>query len=163
MQFLRKKALSLSALRAHQENHILLFHCSGLTSRQWRQIKNILCTIKGKTLFKPNLEKKNLKKKPNRDGPTCILYLTETPNTLITMKWSQLLPAQNLVLLYGQNGSLVFNHMEKATTLETSVFQQLLGFMFLPGACFLFLVEQIRFFGNNSVVIQNHPLDDAVI
>nr|WIA66283.1 ribosomal protein L10 [Apopellia endiviifolia]WIA66324.1 ribosomal protein L10 [Apopellia endiviifolia]WIA66365.1 ribosomal protein L10 [Apopellia endiviifolia]WIA66406.1 ribosomal protein L10 [Apopellia endiviifolia]WKW95127.1 ribosomal protein L10 [Apopellia endiviifolia] len=144
MQFLRKKALSLSALRAHQENHILLFHCSGLTSRQWRQIKNILCTIKGKTLFKPNLEKKNLKK----NGPTCILYLTETPNTLITLPWRSPAYSQNLVLLYGQNGSLVFNHMdmEKATTLsiETSVFQQLLGFMFLPGACFLFLVEQIR-------------------
>jgi hypothetical protein len=31
--------------------YILLFHCSGLTSRQWRQLKNILCTFQGRTLF----------------------------------------------------------------------------------------------------------------
>nr|QIA60867.1 ribosomal protein S10 [Makinoa crispata] len=160
-KFLRKKALSLrsSALRAQeiekQYPYILSFHCSGLTSRQWRQIKNILCTIKGKTLFKPKERKR--KKNPNNRGhwiaqlapsagPTCILYLAKkAPNNT----WSQLLPpasySQNLVLLYGQDGSTVFNHMdmEKATTLETTlVFQQLLGLMCLPGACFLFLVEQ---------------------
>nr|QIA60077.1 ribosomal protein S10 [Radula japonica] len=162
-KFIRKKALSLrsSALRRAQEiekqyPYILLFHCSGLTSRQWRQIKNILCTIKGKTLFKPK-EKKNKNIMP-RDhwiaqfaysaGPTCILYVTKkAPNNT----WSQLLlpPAyysQNLVLLYGQDGgATVFNHMdmEKATTLETTLlFQQLLGLLFLPGACFVFLVEQ---------------------
>nr|QIA60825.1 ribosomal protein S10 [Metzgeria leptoneura] len=162
-KFIRKEALSLrsSAPRAReiekQYPYILLFHCSGLTSRQWRRIKNILCTIKGKTLFKPKEKKKNIM--PNNRGhwiaqlalsagPTCILYLTEkAPNNT----WSQLpLPpasySQNLVLLYGQDGgATVFNHMdmEEATTLETtSVFQQLLGLMFLPSACFLFLVEQ---------------------
>nr|UYI31453.1 ribosomal protein L10 [Calypogeia sphagnicola f. sphagnicola]UYI31495.1 ribosomal protein L10 [Calypogeia suecica]WCP19018.1 ribosomal protein L10 [Calypogeia suecica]WCP19144.1 ribosomal protein L10 [Calypogeia suecica]WCP19186.1 ribosomal protein L10 [Calypogeia sphagnicola f. sphagnicola] len=167
-KFLRKKALSLrsSALRRAEDiekqyPYILLFHCSGLTSRQWRQIKNILCTIKGKTLFEPRERKKNKNSLPNNRGgghwiaqlassagPTCILYLTKkAPNNT----WSQLLLplapySQNLVLLYGQDvGATVFNHMdmEKATTLETtSVFQQLLGLMFLPGACFLFLVEQ---------------------
>lgn len=163
-KFLRKKALSLRSsalLRRAQEiekqyPYIFLFHCSGLTSRQWRQIKNILCTIKGKTLFKPK-ERKNkniimprshwIGQLASSAGPTCILYLTKkAPNNT----WSQLLlpPAsysQNLVLLYGQDGGAnVFNHMDmkKATTLETtSVFQQLFGLMFLPGACFLFLVE----------------------
>lgn len=165
-KFLRKKVLSLrsSALRRAQEiekqyPYILLFHCSGLTSRQWRQIKNILCTIKGKTLFKPKEKKKIKNILPNNRGhwiaqlassagPTCISYLTKkAPNNT----WSQLLlpPAsysQNLVLLYGQDGgATVFNHMdmEEATGLETtSVFQQLLGLMLLPGACFSFLVEQ---------------------
>nr|YP_010881110.1 ribosomal protein L10 [Moerckia flotoviana]QDE10625.1 ribosomal protein L10 [Pallavicinia lyellii]WIA66612.1 ribosomal protein L10 [Moerckia flotoviana] len=165
-KFLRKKTLSLrsSAPRAAQEiekqyPYILLFHCSGSTSRQWQKIKNILCTIKGKTLFKPKDKKKRKNILPNNRGgghwiaqlassagPTCILYLTKkAPNDT----WSQLLlPAsysQNLVLLYGQDGSTVFNHMdmEKATASETtSVFQQLLGFMLSPGACFLFLVEQ---------------------
>nr|QIA59911.1 ribosomal protein S10 [Asterella wallichiana] len=160
-KFLRKKALSLrsSALWPQEIKkkypYILLFHCSGLTSRQWRQIKNILCTIKGQTLFKPKEKKQNIL--PNNQGhwiaqlassagPTCILYFTkEAPNNT----WSQLLPSasysQNLVLLYGQDRSTVFNHMDikKATTLETtSVFQQLFAFMFFPGACFLFLVEQ---------------------
>nr|YP_009545087.1 ribosomal protein L10 [Gymnomitrion concinnatum]AZB86830.1 ribosomal protein L10 [Gymnomitrion concinnatum] len=168
-KFLRKKALSLrsSALRRAEDiekqyPYILLFHRSGLTSRQWRQIKNILCTIKGKTLFKPKEIEENKNSLPNNRGgghwiaqlassagPTCILYLTKkAPNNT----WSQLLLptaasySQNLVLLYGQDvGATVLNHMdmEKATTLETtSVFQQLLGLMFLPGACFLFLVEQ---------------------
>nr|WIA66817.1 ribosomal protein L10 [Pellia epiphylla] len=157
-QFLRKALHSrISALRTQdkiekQYPYILLFHRSGLTSRQWRQIKNILCTIKGKTLFKrrknPNQNRAQLAS--GRAGPTCILYFTKA-NT-----WSQLLPpasfhSQNyLVLLYGQNNGsstvYVFNHMdmEKATTSETSVFQQLLGFMFLPGACLLFLVEHIQ-------------------
>nr|YP_004927717.1 ribosomal protein L10 [Treubia lacunosa]AEH99764.1 ribosomal protein L10 [Treubia lacunosa] len=164
-KFLRDKALSLksSALWAKeiekQYPYILLFHCSGLTSRQWRQIKNILCTIKGQTLFKPKENKKEKNILTNNQGhwiaqlaysagPTCISYLTgEAPNNT----WSQLLPSasysQNLVLLYGQDRSTVFNHMDikKATTLETkSVFQQLFGFMFLPGACFLFLVEQVN-------------------
>jgi hypothetical protein len=165
-KFLRKKVLSIrsSALRQAQEiekqyPYILLFHCSGLTSRQWRQIKNILCTIKGKTLFKPKEKGKIKNIMPNNrghwiaqlvssTGPTCILYLTKkAPNNT----WAQLLlpPAsysQNLVLLYGQDaGATVFNHMdmEKATGLErTSVFQQLLGLMLLPSGCFLFLVEQ---------------------
>nr|WHW95990.1 ribosomal protein S10 [Aneura pinguis]WHW96032.1 ribosomal protein S10 [Aneura pinguis] len=161
-KFLRKKALSLrsgAAPRAQeiekQSPYILLFHCSGLTSRQWRRIKNILWTIEGKTLFKPREKKKNINNRGHwiaqlafGAGPTCILYLTEkAPNNT----WSQLplSPAsysQNLVLLYGQDGgATAFNHMdmEEATTLETtSVFQQLLGLMSLPGACFLFLVEQ---------------------
>nr|YP_010881151.1 ribosomal protein L10 [Pallavicinia lyellii]WIA66653.1 ribosomal protein L10 [Pallavicinia lyellii] len=160
-KFLRKKALRSSARAQEIEKqypYILLFHCSGLTSRQWQQIKNILCTIKGRTLFKPKDKKKRKNILPNdrgghwiaqlasSAGPTCILYLTKkAPNDT----WSQLLPpasySQNLVLLYGQDGSTVFNHMDmkKATTLETtSVFQQLLGFMFLPGARFLLLVEQ---------------------
>nr|YP_009674853.1 ribosomal protein L10 [Fossombronia foveolata]QDE12819.1 ribosomal protein L10 [Fossombronia foveolata]QIA59952.1 ribosomal protein S10 [Fossombronia cristula] len=170
-KFLQKKALSLrsSALRAQeiekQYPYILSFHCSGLTSRQWQQIKNILCTIKGKTLFKPKEKKRKKSILPNNRGhwiaqlassagPTCILYLTKkAPNNT----WSQLLPpasySQNLVSLYGQDRSTVFNHMdmEKATTLETTlVFQQLLGFMFLPGACFLLLVEQAN--GQKKVI-----------
>nr|YP_009674938.1 ribosomal protein L10 [Haplomitrium hookeri]QDE12946.1 ribosomal protein L10 [Haplomitrium hookeri] len=162
-KFLRKKALSLRSSAPWAEDiekqypYILLFHRSGLTSRQWRQIKNILCTIKGQTLFKPKEKKRSRNILPNNQGhwiaqlassagPTRLLYLTkEAPNHT----WSQLLPSasysQNIVLSYGQDRSTVFNHMdiEKATTLETkSVFQQLLGLMLLPGACLLFSVEQ---------------------
>nr|QIA60162.1 ribosomal protein S10 [Haplomitrium mnioides]QIA60204.1 ribosomal protein S10 [Haplomitrium mnioides] len=162
-KFLREKALPLRSSAPwakdieKQYPYILLFHRSGLTSRQWRQIKNILCTIKGQTFLKPRERRRSRNILPNNQGhwiaqlassagPTRILYLTKkAPNHT----WSQLLPSasysQNLVLLYGQDRSNVFNHMDigEATTSETkSVFQQLLGLILLPGACFLFLVEQ---------------------
>ncbi len=92
--------------------YIILFHCSGLTSRQWRQLKNILCTFQGRILFQSSCRGK-LPYKKKQGGfiaqfafsasPTCILYLIrKTPDNT----WSQLLPSafykQNLVLLYGQ-------------------------------------------------------------
>jgi hypothetical protein len=46
--------------------YILLFHCSGLTSRQWRQLKNILCTFQGRTSFQSNYRGKLPYKKKAR-------------------------------------------------------------------------------------------------
>ena len=51
---IRKKAQEIEK----KSPYILLFHCSGLTSRQWRQLKNILCAFRGRTLFQPNYKGK---------------------------------------------------------------------------------------------------------
>lgn len=141
---IRKKAQEIEK----KSPYILLFHCSGLTSRQWRQLKNLLCAFRGRTLFQPNYKHK-CPQKNKQDGkqgvfieqlaysagPTCILYLTkEAPDNT----WSQLLQPkynQNLVLLYGQLQSTLVNHMDikKAANLEiTPVFQQLFELIFYP-------------------------------
>jgi ribosomal protein L10 len=138
---IRKKAQEIEK----KSPYILLFHCSGLTSRQWRQLKNLLCAFRGRTLFRPNYKRKLphknkqggfIEQLASSAGPTCILYLTkEAPDNT----WSQLLPLasynQNLVLLYGQLQSTLVNHMDikKAANLEiTSVFQQLFELIFYP-------------------------------
>ena len=143
---IRKKAQEIEK----KSPYILLFHCSGLTSRQWRQLKNLLCAFRGRTLFQPNykgkLPHKNkqggfIEQLAYSAGPTCILYLTKetadnTNNN--TNTWLQLLQPkynQNLVLLYGQLQSTLINHMDikKAANLEiTSVFQQLFELIFYP-------------------------------
>lgn len=138
---IRKKAQEIEK----KSPYILLFHCSGLTSRQWRQLKNLLCAFRGRTLFQPNYKAKLPDKNKQGGfieqlaysaGPTCILYLTkEAPDNT----WSQLLPSasynQNLVLLYAQLQSTLVNHMDikKAANLEiTAVFQQLFELIFYP-------------------------------
>jgi hypothetical protein len=148
---IRKKAQKIE----NKSPHILLFHCSGMTSRQWRQLKNILCTFQGRTLFQPSCRGKLPYKKKQGGfiaqfafsaGPTCILYLIrKTPNNT----WSQLLPLafykQNLVLLYGQLQSTLVNHMDikRAVDLETlSVFQQLFELIFYPYNSLCFCLNQ---------------------
>nr|YP_009863199.1 ribosomal protein L10 [Anthoceros agrestis]QHD46964.1 ribosomal protein L10 [Anthoceros agrestis]QKD76655.1 ribosomal protein L10 [Anthoceros agrestis] len=137
--FLKKKAQEIDK----QSPYILLFHCSGLISEQWRQFKNLLCAIHGKTLFQPsrnrelpheNKQNGFLAEHASKAGPTCFLYLTrKTPDDT----WSQWPPAasynQNLVLLYGKFGSTLLNHMDidEAADLEiTSVFQEFFWILF---------------------------------
>lgn len=134
---IRKKAQEIEK----KSPYILLFHCSGLTSRQWRQLKNILCAFRGRTLFQPNykgkLPHKNkqggfIEQLASSAGPTCILYLIEeAPNNT----WSQLLPSafynQNLVLLYGQLQSTSVNHMDiekKVVNLDITLFRLIVMF-----------------------------------
>ena len=38
--------------------YILLFHCNGLTSWQWQQLKKVFCAFQGRTLFQPNYKEK---------------------------------------------------------------------------------------------------------
>lgn len=155
---IRKKAQEIEK----KSPYILLFHCSGLTSRQWRQLKNLLFAFRGRTLFQPNykgkLPHKNkqggfIEQLAYSAGPTCILYLTKetadnTNNN--TNTWLQLLQPkynQNLVLLYGQLQSTLVNHMDikKAANLEiTSVFQQLFELIFYPYNSFQFMLHHTR-------------------
>jgi hypothetical protein len=133
--------------------YTILFHCSGLTSQQWRQLKNLLYVTHGQTLFQPSAFSSTLH---DSAGPTCILYLTdscEPPGTkcsnsdisaeLLDTKWwpkllqnvSYLESQKNLVLLYGQYQYTLVNHMDikKSTTLEkVSISQQFFFYMLYP-------------------------------
>nr|YP_003412084.1 hypothetical protein PhlaMp02 [Phaeoceros laevis]ACT75292.1 unknown [Phaeoceros laevis] len=147
--FLKKKAQEINK----QSPYILLSHCSGLISEQWRQFKNLLCAIHGGTLFRPSRNRKLahenkqnsfLAQHASKAGPTCFLYLTKnTPDDT----WSQLQPSasynQNLVLLYGKLGSTLLNYMDiyEAADLEiTSVFKEFFWLLFHPSyeLCFCF-------------------------
>nr|QXT44729.1 hypothetical protein [Nitellopsis obtusa] len=120
--------------------YIILFHCSGLTSQQWRQLKNLLYVIHGQTLFQPSVFSSTLH---DSAGPTCILYLTDSEPPGTDTKWwpkllqnvSYLESQKNLVLLYGQYQYTLVNHMDikKSTTLEkVSISQQFFFFMLYP-------------------------------
>nr|WRK84402.1 ribosomal protein L10 [Phylloglossum drummondii] len=136
-----------------ESSYIFSFHCSGLTSKQWRHPKNILCTFQGRTLFQPNCKWKLPHKTEqggffaqlaSRAGPTCFFYFTqEVPD----QAWSQLLPPahhnQNLVLLYGQHRYTLVNHMniqKAADSKATSVFPPFFLLMVYPWLylCFCF-------------------------
>nr|YP_006234281.1 ribosomal protein L10 [Phlegmariurus squarrosus]YP_010704309.1 ribosomal protein L10 [Huperzia crispata]AEV55724.1 ribosomal protein L10 [Phlegmariurus squarrosus]WCP18585.1 ribosomal protein L10 [Huperzia crispata] len=136
-----------------ESSYIFLFHCSGLTSKQWRHPKNILCTFQGRTLFQPSCKWKLPHKTEqggffaqlaSSAGPTCFFYLTkEAPD----QAWSQLLPPayhnQNLVLLYGQHRYTLVNHMDiqkAADSKATSVFPPFFLLMVYPWLylCFCF-------------------------
>ncbi len=58
--------------------YIFLFHCNGLTSLQWRQLKNILCTFQGRTLFQPSCRGK-LPYKKKQGGLLHSLLLAQAP------------------------------------------------------------------------------------
>lgn len=117
--------------------YILLFHCSGLTSQQWRQLKNLLYVTHGQTLFQPSAFSSTLH---DSAGPTCILYLTdsgEPPGTWpkLLKNVSYLESQKNLVLLYGQYQYTLVNHMDikKSTTFsKVSISQQFFFYMLYP-------------------------------
>lgn len=106
----------------------LLFHCSGVNCKQWRELKNSLASIQGKALFQPNYKHTSDHEKgqyasriASSPGPLVMLYLGEgsSHNNL-----SKLLPpaslSDNMLLLYGQQRSNLLNHLDvkKAATLD---------------------------------------------
>eukprot|EP00249_Psilotum_nudum_P036441 c7324_g1_i1 orf=74-643(+) len=117
-----------------QSQAALLFHCSGVNMKQWRELKNSLVAIQGATLFQPNYKGVSALGINRRDefsakvatcpGPTCMLYLKEGTGD---GKWSKLLPpgsqTQNMILLYGKHRSDVLNHVDvkKAASLDLAV------------------------------------------
>ncbi|KAH7287774.1 hypothetical protein KP509_32G073800 [Ceratopteris richardii] len=103
----------------------LLFHCSGVNCRQWREIKNALAPIQGKVLFQPNfngsISGAFAEKVASSPGPLCMFYLGEgaTQETI-----SKLMPpasmSDSMLLLYGHQNSSILNHVDikKASTLD---------------------------------------------
>ena len=111
----------------------LLFHCSGVNCKQWRELKNSLASVQGKSLFQPNFkhsrsnghhhqetdggirrnEGKFASMISSSPGPLCLLYLGKgvSPDMI-----SKLLPPPSLndsmLLLYGKQKDTVLNHVD---------------------------------------------------
>nr|ARX11184.1 ribosomal protein L10 [Hydrocharis morsus-ranae] len=101
---------------------LVSFHSSGLTTNQWRKLKNIW--FPSITLFRPFLLNQGA-------GPTCILYLFEDDRFSPSLD-------QDLLLLKGQYRSTLVDHMdvEKASEpLETSLFHFHLPSSYLSFVC----------------------------
>nr|ARX11187.1 ribosomal protein L10 [Ottelia ovalifolia] len=139
---MRRKKVSLSRayyMKVEERSPEILvsFHSSGLTSNQWRKLKNLW--FPGRTLFRPSsgTEKGFFAQLDQGAGPTCILYLAEEASDR-----SDFLPSldQDLLLLYGQYRSTLVDHMdvEKADSLEpseTSLFHFHLPSSYLSFVC----------------------------
>lgn len=102
---------------AAQASAALLFHCSGVNCKQWRELKNSLSSIQGKSLFQPNFKASQdshfSTKIASSPGPLCLLYLGEGATQ---EKLSKLLPpasmSGSMLLLYGQQHSSILNHVD---------------------------------------------------
>lgn len=121
---------------------LILFHSSGLTSNQWRKLKNLW--FPGRTLFRPSCgtgkKKRFFAQLAHSAGPTCILYLAEEASDRLEFlpSWDSM--DQDLLLLYGQYRSTLVDHMdvEKASDLEeleTSLFNFHLPSSYLCFVC----------------------------
>lgn len=122
---------------------LILFHSSGLTSNQWRKLKNLW--FPGRTPFRPSCFGTGKKKRffaqlAHSAGPTCILYLAEEASDRLEFlpSWDSM--DQDLLLLYGQYRSTLVHHMdvEKASDfdeLETSLFHFYLPSSYLSFVC----------------------------
>jgi hypothetical protein len=112
----------------------LLFHCSGVNCKQWRELKNSLASVQGKSLFQPNFKQSGIKGNSDRStgtafaskiasspGPLCLLYLGKGASPDMIAK---LLPppslSDSMLLLYGQQKDSILNHVDvkKASTLD---------------------------------------------
>jgi len=123
---------------------LILFHSSGLTSNQWRKLKNLW--FPGRTLFRPSCCQTGKKKRffaqlAHSAGPTCILYLAEEASDRLEFLPSLDSMDQDLLLLYGQYRSTLVDHMdvEKAydfDEMETSLFHFYLPSSYLCFVCF---------------------------
>lgn len=130
---------------AAQASASLLFHCSGVNCKQWRELKNSLASIQGKSLFQPNFKSSQgghfASKIASSPGPLCLLYLGEGASQ---DKLSKLLPpasmSDSMLLLYGQQHSSILNHVDvkKAASLDLfSVYRRnVLSTLFNPMAFF---------------------------
>lgn len=130
---------------------LILFHSSGLTSNQWRKLKNLW--FPGRTLFRPSCFGTGKKKRffaqlAHSAGPTCILYLAEEASDRLEFlpSWDSM--DQDLLLLYGQYRSTftLVDHMDVEKTyhfdeLETSFFN-----FYLPSSylCFVCSREELN-------------------
>lgn len=149
----RESLLRVSGEEERSPEILILFHSSGLTSNQWRKLKNLW--FPGRTLFRPSCCGTGKKKRffaqlAHSAGPTCILYLAEAEEASDRL---ELLPSwdsidQDLLLLYGQYRSTLVDHMdlEKAShfdELETSFFH-----FYLPSSylCFVCSGEEFDLF-----------------
>lgn len=117
---------------------LISFHSSGLTSNQWRKLKNLW--FPGS--FRPRTGKKKrfFAQLAHSAGPTCILYLTEEASDRLEFlpSWDSM--DQDLLLLYGQYRSTLVDHMdlEKASSFEefpTSLFHFHLPSSYLCFVC----------------------------
>lgn len=127
---------------------LILFHSSGLTSNQWRKLKNLW--FPGRTAFRQSCCETGKKKRffaqlAHSAGPTCILYLAEEASDRLELlpSWDSM--DQDLLLLYGQYQSTLVDHIdvEKASDLdelETSFFH-----LDLPSSYLSFVCSQEEF------------------
>lgn len=142
---LRKKSLLGVSVEERSTEILISFHSSGLSSKQWRKLKN-LC-FPGRTLFRPSSfgtgkNKGFFAQLAHSAGPTCILYLSEEGSERFTFLSSWDSMDQDFLLLYGQYRSTLADHMdvEKAfdlDELETSLFHFYLPSEYLSFLCSL--------------------------
>lgn len=121
----------------------LLFHSSGLTSNQWRKLKNRW--FPGQTLFRPSGFETGKKKRffaqlSHSAGPTFLFYLAEEAAERLEFLPSLDSMDQDLLFLYGQYRSTLVHHMdvEKAShfdSFETSLFNFYLPSSYLSFVC----------------------------
>jgi hypothetical protein len=140
---LKKKSLLRVSGEERSKEILISFHSSGLTSNQWRKLKNLW--FPGRTLFRPSCFGTGKKKRffaqlAHSAGPTCILYLAEEASDRLEFlpSWDSM--DQDLLLLYGQYRSTLADHMdvEKASDLdelETSLFHFYLPSSYLSFVC----------------------------
>ena len=110
-----------------KEIHVL-FHSNGLTSNQWRKLKNLW--FLGRTIFHPSCRKTEKKKGfsaqlPHSAGPTWVLYFPEEASNKLDLLPSQdSKDQQDLLLLYGQYVSTLVDHVdiEKASDFDEACF-----------------------------------------
>nr|YP_010736420.1 ribosomal protein L10 [Plantago ovata]WEL36403.1 ribosomal protein L10 [Plantago ovata] len=152
MSFGRSLLQKKSLLRVNGEERsteiLISFHSSGLTSKQWRKLKNLW--FPGRTLFRPSgfgtvKKQRFFPQLAHSAGPTCILYLAEGASKRLEFlpSWDSM--DQDLLLLVGQYQSTLVDHMdlEKAShldELETSLFH-----FFLPSAYLSFVCSREEF------------------
>nr|YP_008802497.1 ribosomal protein subunit 10 [Asclepias syriaca]AGZ63032.1 ribosomal protein subunit 10 [Asclepias syriaca] len=148
---LQKKSLLRVSGEERSPEILISFHSSGLTSNQWRKLKNLW--FPGRTLFRPSCFGTGKKKRffaqlAHSAGPTCILYLAEKASDRLEFlpSWDSM--DQDLLLLYGQYRSTLVDHMdvEKASNLdelETYFFH-----FYLPSSylCFVCSREELYLF-----------------
>jgi len=144
----RESLLRVSGEEERSPEILILFHSSGLTSNQWRKLKNLW--FPGRTLFRPSCCGTGKKKRffaqlAHSAGPTCILYLAEEASDRLELlpSWDSM--DQYLLLLYGQYRSTLVDHMdlEKAShfdELETSLFH-----FYLPSSYLCFVCSREEF------------------
>lgn len=121
---------------------LILFHSSGLTSNQWRKLKNLW--FPGRTLFRPSCFETGKKKQffaqlAHSAGPTCIFYLAEEASDRLEFlpSWDSM--DQDLLLLYGQYQSTLVDHMDVEKAGDFDEFETSLFLFYLPSSYLSFV------------------------
>ncbi|KAL9378180.1 hypothetical protein Peur_029515 [Populus x canadensis] len=143
----RKHVSSKWRGKISRDSYLIPF--TGLTSNQWRKLKNLW--FPGRTPFRPSCFGTGKKKRffaqlAHSASPTCILYLAKEASDRLEFlpSWDSM--DQDLLLLNGQHRSTLVHHMdvEKASDfffpsdfdeLETSLFHFYLPSSYLSFVC----------------------------